>query len=74
MACMKPAEALVQGKRRQDLVFGVLGILALVVVMGLLLTLIGDLLTDGHSRVDGQFLTSFPSRRAAQAGILSAWV
>jgi phosphate transport system permease protein len=74
MACMKPAEALVQGKRRQDLVFGVLGILALVVVMGLLLTLIGDLLTDGLSRVDGQFLTSFPSRRAAQAGILSAWV
>lgn len=74
MAGMKPAEALVQGKRRQDLVFGVLGILALVVVMGLLLTLIGDLLTDGLSRVDGQFLTSFPSRRAAQAGILSAWV
>ena len=74
MAGMKPAEALVQGKRRQDLVFGVLGIFALVVVMGLLLTLIGDLLTDGLSRVDGQFLTSFPSRRAAQAGILSAWV
>ncbi|WP_397418656.1 phosphate ABC transporter permease PstA [Phenylobacterium sp.] len=74
MAAMKPAEALVQGKRRQDLVFGVLGIFALVVVMGLLLTLIGDLLTDGLSRVDGQFLTSFPSRRAAEAGILSAWV
>ena len=74
MAAMKPAEALVQGKRRQDLVFVVLGIFALVVVMGLLLTLIGDLLTDGLSRVDGQFLTSFPSRRAAEAGILSAWV
>jgi phosphate transport system permease protein len=74
MAAMKPAEALVQGKRRQDLVFGALGIFALVVVMGLLMTLIGDLLADGLGRVDGQFLTSFPSRRAAEAGILSAWV
>jgi phosphate transport system permease protein len=36
--------------------------------------LLVDLAIDGLSRIDWAFLTSFPSRRAAQAGILSAWV
>lgn len=65
---------LVQVKRRQDLVFGVVGILVLFVVMGLLMTLVADLLVDGLGRINPEFLTSFPSRRAAAAGVLSAWV
>ncbi len=65
---------LVQVKRRQDLVFGVVGILVLFVVMGLLMTLVADLLVDGLGRITPEFLTSFPSRRAAAAGVLSAWV
>lgn len=33
-----------------------------------------DLLFDGLPRLSWDFMTSFPSRRAGQAGILSAWV
>ena len=62
------AERLVAAKRAQDLVFGALGIVVLFVVMGLLLTLIADLMVDGLGRIDPEFLTSFPSRRAGAAG------
>jgi phosphate transport system permease protein len=67
-------QRLVQAKRAQDLVFGVIGIFVLVVVMGLLVTLVADLLIDGVGRISPEFLTSFPSRRAAGAGVLSAWI
>jgi phosphate transport system permease protein len=33
-----------------------------------------DMVIHGAPRLDWEFLTSFPSRRPAQAGILSAWV
>lgn len=65
---------LVAAKRRQDLIFGTVGIIVLLVVMGLLLTLVADLVVDGAGRIDGEFLTSFPSRRPGAAGVLSAWV
>ena len=65
---------LVRAKRVQDLVFGVVGIVVLIVVMGLLVTLVADLLIDGVGRISPEFLTSFPSRRAAGAGVLSAWI
>ncbi len=39
-----------------------------------LLVLVGELMFDGLSRLSWQFLTSFPSRFPAQAGIVSAWV
>ena len=66
--------ALVRRNHRRDLVFGIGGVLSLVIALGLLLALIGDLLVDGAGRISWDFLTSFPSRRAARAGILSAWV
>ena len=44
--------------------------LALLVLSALL----GQLVIDGTGRLSWQFLTSFPSRFPAQAGILSAWV
>lgn len=68
------ARALVDAKRRQDLIFGALGVVVLMIVMGLLMTLVADLLVDGLGRISPEFLTSFPSRRAAAAGVLSAWV
>jgi phosphate transport system permease protein len=68
------SDALVRKMRRQDIIFAAIGIAVLVLVMGLLMTLVIDLLNDGAGRIDGQFLTSFPSRRAARAGVLSAWV
>jgi phosphate transport system permease protein len=68
------ASVLVQRNRRRDLVFGIGGVVSLVIALGLLLALIGNLLFDGAGRIDYEFLTSFPSRRAERAGILSAWV
>lgn len=51
--------------------FGLLATLTGLVVLG---TLLVDLLISGLPRLSWDFLTSFPSRRASQAGILSAWV
>ncbi len=68
------ASVLVQRNRRRDLVFGIGGVVSLVIALGLLLVLIGNLVFDGAGRIDYEFLTSFPSRRAERAGILSAWV
>ncbi|WP_303783290.1 phosphate ABC transporter permease PstA [Azovibrio restrictus] len=60
--------------KRYDWLFGVAGILALMVGILTFLTLFVDMAIQGLGRIDAQFLTSFPSRRAADAGILSAWV
>ena len=59
---------------RSDRSFAVLGLGVLVLTMIVLLSLIVDFMVDGLGRIDLGFLTSFPSRRAADAGILSAWV
>ena len=72
-ARMDPA-ALVKRNHRRDLLFGIGGVVSLIIALGLLLALLGDLLVDGAGRISWDFLTSFPSRRAARAGILSAWV
>jgi phosphate transport system permease protein len=52
----------------------VLGLLGLGLALIILLTLIFDLVIRGGSRIDFNFLTSFPSRRPSEAGLLSAWV
>lgn len=59
---------------RSDTRFAILGLGVLVVSMIVLLSLIIDFMVDGLGRIDVDFLTSFPSRRPAEAGILSAWV
>lgn len=61
-------------RKRQDAVFNVVGILCTLVGVVTLGALLVDLLTDGLARLDFGFLTSFPSRFAERAGILSAWV
>lgn len=58
----------------QDQVFNVVGLLATLVGIVTLGILLVDLAIDGLGRINWQFLTSFPSRFAAQAGILSAIV
>ncbi len=60
--------------RRRDRIFLFSSIAVLVLSLLLLGFLVGDLVRQGFSRIDGDFLVSFPSRFAAQAGILSAWV
>ena len=60
--------------KRWDFMFGILGILALMVGVLTFTALFADMAINGFSRISMDFLTSFPSRRAENAGILSAWV
>jgi phosphate transport system permease protein len=66
--------ALIRAAKRWDKVFTVVGILALMVGILTLAALFVGMVIDGVPRLTGDFFTNFPSRRASQAGILSAWV
>ncbi|CAG0997934.1 Phosphate transport system permease protein PstA [Burkholderiales bacterium] len=81
----KPAATTVRGStadlrrliataRRWDVIFIGLGLLALGIGILTFLALFVDMLIDGWSRLRPEFFAQFPSRRAEQAGILSAWV
>lgn len=61
-------------RKRWDLLFGLLGICALALGLLTIAALFTDMLMDGWTRLNPDFFSNFPSRRAAQAGILSAWV
>ncbi|MCC6889488.1 MAG: phosphate ABC transporter permease PstA [Hyphomicrobiales bacterium] len=65
---------LVARANRQDLRFALIGLGVLFLAMAALVALVLDFLVDGVPRISWDFLTSFPSRRPEQAGILSAWV
>ncbi|MDH4173185.1 MAG: phosphate ABC transporter permease PstA [Betaproteobacteria bacterium] len=60
--------------KRWDAIFGVVGVLALMLGVLTFAALFIDMAIDGVPRLTGDFFTNFPSRRPAQAGILSAWV
>jgi len=47
---------------------------AVIVPLGLVLVLLGNVLSDAAQRLDWAFLTSFPSRKAALAGVYPAFV
>src|SRR5687768_17859831 len=66
--------ALIAKAKRWDVIFVALGILALGIGFATFLALFLDMLIDGWTRLRPEFFTQFPSRRAGQAGILSAWV
>ena len=66
--------ALIGKHKRWDQIFAVIGLLAMMVGVVTLIALFLDLLLDGSGRLTWQFFTSFPSRHADQAGILSSWV
>ena len=57
-----------------DSAFAVAGLLSLLVGLVTLTALLINLALEGVARLSWQFFTSYPSRFAAQAGILSAWV
>jgi phosphate transport system permease protein len=61
-------------RKRSDLVFAMVGLLALTIAVLTFLTLFVSMAVNGVPRLDWDFFSNFPSRRAAQAGILSAWV
>jgi phosphate transport system permease protein len=65
---------LIARNKQADKIFAVIGLLAMMVGVFTLAALLTKLALDGGSRISWQFMTSFPSRHADKAGILSAWV
>lgn len=61
-------------KKRWDVIFAIFGILAMSIGILTLTVLVVDMALQGIPRISFDFFTNFPSRKAAQAGILSAWV
>lgn len=61
-------------RRIKGAVFAILGALSVLIALGMLFTLIVDVLLDGAKWLDWQFLTSFDSRFAGRAGLKAAIV
>ena len=60
--------------RLKDKAFQVFGIFCTFIGLVVLAIFLIDIVMEGIGRIDWDFLTSLPSRRAARAGILTAWV
>ena len=65
---------LIARHKRWDHIFAIAGLVCLMVGIMTLLALFAELLIEGFPRLRAGFFTSFPSRNAEEAGILSAWV
>jgi phosphate transport system permease protein len=74
LANIQEVRAMIKRHKMHDTIFAIIGLLALMVGLIALLTLFIDLVVDGYQRFNPDFFTNFPSRRAAKAGILSAWI
>ncbi|MGD9904959.1 MAG: phosphate ABC transporter permease PstA [Vicinamibacterales bacterium] len=61
-------------RRRADQAFQLLALVVLVVALAALAVLVATVWADGAHRLSWQFLTTFPSRRAENAGIYHAIV
>ncbi len=59
---------------RNERLFQFIAALVVLFALGVLVTLLAKTLLDGASRLGWDFLTSYPSRRAANAGILPALI
>jgi phosphate transport system permease protein len=71
---VKEIRALIAKHKRWDVIFSIIGVMALMVGVLTFVTLFVEMIIDGLPRLSWDFLTSFPSRKPDQAGILSAWV
>jgi phosphate transport system permease protein len=63
----------IQVNRLIDLLFRYVGIFCTFFGILMLIIFMGNIVVDGVQRIDWSFITSLPSRRAAKAGILTAW-
>ena len=74
--CISPSsvQRMIARRKRLDRLFAFEGRAVMTIALLVLSALLGQLVIDGTGRLSWQFLTSFPSRFPAQAGILSAWV
>ncbi|NTV69178.1 MAG: phosphate ABC transporter permease PstA [Azonexaceae bacterium] len=66
--------ALIAKGKLKDAIFKVLGIFCLAVALLVIVLLVSDMVAKGSERFTVDFFLNFASRRATQAGILSAWV
>ncbi len=60
--------------RLKDKAFQVFGIFCTLIGLVVLAIFLLDIIIEGAQRINWDFLTSLPSRRASRAGILTAWV
>jgi phosphate transport system permease protein len=65
---------LIRRRKRWDTVFIACGVLAMMIGVMTFAALFVNMAIEGLPRLSLDFFTQFPSRRAGQAGILSAWV
>ena len=73
-AKVREIRALIKAHKRWDLVFAIVGLLALMVGVLTFAALFGQMALEGAPRLSWEFFSHFPSRKPDQAGILSAWV
>lgn len=67
--------ALIKRAKLKDHIFGMVGLVCIMLILLTLLILFIDLLIDGYPKlISADFYSNFPSRRAARAGLLSALV
>ncbi|MBK9732149.1 MAG: phosphate ABC transporter permease PstA [Chitinophagaceae bacterium] len=71
---MTPFERHSLKQRTKDALFQVLAIIGLLFAVSVLIILLVNVLKDGLLRLDWSFITSYPSRRAAAAGIIPGLV
>jgi len=71
---MSNLHTLIARRKSLDAAFAVFGLIGLLIALLTLSALILDLAIDGSTRITWDFFSSFPSRFASRAGILSAWV
>lgn len=71
---MTPIQRKIARRKALDRFFAFEGLAVMAVALLVLLALVGQLMFDGLTRLSWQFVTSFPSRFPAQAGIVSAWI
>lgn len=74
VASREQIRSLVNAGKRKQLLFAIAGLVCTMIAILTLVAAFLDLLIDGLPRLSWSFLTNFPSRRATEAGILSAWV
>jgi len=63
-----------RSRRLKEIAFQGLSLAAIILAILTLLTLVLDVVMDGAGRLSWDFLTSYPSRRASEAGVKSALV
>jgi len=73
-AALRQIRSDVNRRKIFDQVFVIVGLLIMFSALLVLVLLFIDLVQTGAPRLNWDFLTQFPSRKAERAGILSAWV